>query len=81
MIKMSIRERLESVKGISGLQAPAGKTATAEQYESYHALKSRVHQKLLERVDLKVMETLAPEKLRDELKILVDAFCQKRRRY
>jgi pilus assembly protein CpaF len=72
MIKMSIRERLESVKGISGLQAPAGKTATAEQYESYHALKSRVHQKLLERVDLKVMETLAPEKLRDELKILVD---------
>lgn len=69
---MSIRERLESVRDISGLQAPAGKTATAEQYESYHALKSRVHQKLLERVDLKVMETLAPEKLRDELKILVD---------
>ena len=69
---MSIRERLESVKDISGLQAPTSKSATAEQYESYHALKSRVHQKLLERVDLKVMESLAAEKLRDELKILVD---------
>ncbi len=69
---MSIRERLESVKGISGVQAPSTKTTTAEQYESYHALKSRVHQKLLERVDLKVMESLAPDKLRDELKILVD---------
>ena len=69
---MSIRERLESVKEISGFQAPTSKSATAEQYESYHALKSRVHQKLLERVDLKVMESLAAEKLRDELKILVD---------
>jgi pilus assembly protein CpaF len=48
------------------------KSAATEQYESYHALKSRIHQKLLERVDLKVMESLAPEKLRDELKILVD---------
>jgi pilus assembly protein CpaF len=69
---MSIRDRLESVKDISGLHAPTSKSPTAEQYESYHALKARTHQKLLERVDLKVMESLAPEKLRDELKILVD---------
>ena len=69
---MSIRERLESVKDISGLHAPTSKSASTEQYESYHALKSRVHQKLLERVDLKVMESLESEKLKDELKILVD---------
>lgn len=69
---MSIRDRLDSVKDISGIHAPASKSATAEQSESYHALKTHVHQKLLERVDLKVMDNLAPEKLKDELKILVD---------
>lgn len=66
---MSLRERLDSVKDLSH---PANKLATAAQYESYHALKSRIHQKLLERVDLKVMESLSPDKLKDELKILVD---------
>jgi pilus assembly protein CpaF len=68
---MSIRDRLESVKE-TGKPNPLIKSAMSENYESYHALKSRTHQKLLERVDLKVMESLAPEKLRDELKILVD---------
>lgn len=66
---MSLRERLDSVKD---QPHPANKSATAAQYESYHALKSRTHQKLLERVDLKVMESLSPDKLKDELKILVD---------
>ena len=69
---MSIRDRLESVKDLPGTSHPLSKSATAEQSESYHALKSRTHQKLLERVDLKVMEGLAPERLKDELKILVD---------
>jgi pilus assembly protein CpaF len=35
-------------------------------------LKSHVHQKLLDRVDLKVMEGLSPDRLKDELKIIVD---------
>ncbi len=69
---MSIRDRLESVKDLPGTPHPLSKSVTTEQYESYHALKSRTHQKLLERVDLKVMESLTPDRLKDELKILVD---------
>ena len=69
---MSLRDRLESVKSFSGKPNLLIRSATAEQYEGYHALKSRTHQKLLERVDLKVMESLSPDKLKDELKILVD---------
>ncbi len=69
---MSLRDRLDSVKDLSGIPHPLVKSASAEHYESYHVLKSRTHQKLLERVDLKVMETLSPDRLKDELKILVD---------
>jgi len=69
---MSLRERLESVKDLTGINYPVSKSVATEQYESYHALKSHVHQKLLDRVDLKVMEGLSPDRLKDELKIIVD---------
>ncbi|MDO8347207.1 MAG: CpaF family protein [Rugosibacter sp.] len=69
---MSLRERLESVKDFTNKSNPAIKSAAAEHYETYHALKSRIHQKLLDRVDLKVMEGLPPDRLKDELKIIVD---------
>ena len=39
---------------------------------SFHELKSRIHQKLLDRVDLSVMEKLPPDRLTNELKTLVE---------
>jgi len=69
---MSLRDRLESIQPSSETLQAIVKSATSANYESYHDLKSRIHQKLLERVDLGVMESLAPERLKDELKILVE---------
>jgi pilus assembly protein CpaF len=39
-------------------------------------LKSQIHKKLLERIDLEAMERLSPERLRDELRLLVEALLQ-----
>lgn len=39
---------------------------------SFHELKSRIHQKLLDRVDLSVMEKLPPDRLTNELRTLVE---------
>ena len=72
---MSIRDRLQ--------RWGEGDTAVPEQVllvedssklekSSYHELKSRVHQKLLDRVDLSVMEKLPPDRLMTELKSLVE---------
>ena len=69
---MSIRERLEALRDEAGIMHPAIKSPMSVEYETYHGLKTRIHQKLLERVDLAVMESLPPEKLREELKILVE---------
>jgi pilus assembly protein CpaF len=69
---MTIRERLETVKETPGVAHPLTKATGASQQASYHALKTATHQKLLERVDLKVMESMSPDKLKDELKIMVD---------
>ncbi|GHD71643.1 CpaF family protein [Vogesella fluminis] len=71
---MSLRDRLESIQpNPDTMQAFVRSASTVNaNYESYHDLKSRIHQKLLERVDLAVMESLVPERLKDELKILVE---------
>lgn len=69
---MSLRDRLENIKQ-DAVQAPV-KTpqAIVAENRSYQELKSRVHQKLLDRVDLAVMESLSPDRLREELKVLVE---------
>ncbi|MDC7715122.1 CpaF family protein [Vogesella sp. LYT5W] len=69
---MSLRDRLESIQPSTETLQAIVKSATSTNYESYHDLKSRIHQKLLERVDLAVMESLTPDRLKDELKILVE---------
>jgi pilus assembly protein CpaF len=71
-IAMSLRDRLENVKGDEVSAALESSRPVLVADASYQATKSRLHQKLLERIDLRVMETLSPERLKEELKILVE---------
>ena len=74
---MSLRDRLEEIKKD---EAPVSLTAPAQPmqqygfmgYQDYQALKSRIHRKLLDRVDLVMMESMSSERLREELKTLVE---------
>lgn len=70
---MSLRDRLEDIKN-DPTQAPVALPMRHGIVESkvYHELKSRLHRKLLDRVDLAMMESMAPAKLREELKTLVE---------
>ena len=68
---MSLRERLQAhqanAQGVVVLRPEPGLGHTA-----YQELKVRIHQKLLDRVDLSVMESLTPERLKEEIAILVE---------
>ncbi len=44
--------------------------------DSYKALKGRIHLKLLEKVDLVALESLAPDKLRQEIAVMVERLLQ-----
>lgn len=69
---MTLRERLENV---SGDESPAAVQTGALEFvhdRNYLELKSRLHRKLLERVDLAVMESLSPERLKEELRQLTE---------
>lgn len=69
---MSLRDRLEDIKKDTA-QAPVATQQTKfVDNKAYQELKSRVHRKLLDRVDLGMMESMAPEQLQEELKILVE---------
>ncbi|HEX5362825.1 MAG TPA: CpaF family protein [Gallionella sp.] len=69
---MSLRDRLENIKH-DGTQMPVvTPQVTAAENRSYQELKSRIHQKLLDRVDLSVMESLSQDRLQEELKVLVE---------
>jgi pilus assembly protein CpaF len=69
---MSLRDRLENIKH-DAMQAPVvTPQAIAAENRSYQELKSRIHQKLLDRVDLALMESLPRELLQEELKVLVE---------
>lgn len=67
-----LRERLE--KG--GMENPTALSGTSFQLspadKAYQEYKVRIHQKLLERMDLTVMETLPLEELKRQLKLLVE---------
>lgn len=69
---MSLRDRLEDVKN-EAIQEPLGTQANGVMGNKvYQELRSRIHRKLLDRVDLAMMENMAPELLRAELKTLVE---------
>lgn len=72
---MSIRDRLQRW-GESNTSVPEQVLAMEEsmllEKSSYHDLKSRIHQKLLDRVDLSAMERLPADRLMSEIKDLVE---------
>lgn len=76
---MSLRERLESVAGSGAAQAQGTISSRAETMRSNHAyqeLKSHLHKQVLDRIDLAVMETFTPDRLRDELRGMVELLLQ-----
>jgi len=71
---MSLRDRLEDIKNDptqEPLAVPMRQSMVTES-KVYQELKSRIHRKLLDRVDLSMMESMAPAQLREELKTLVE---------
>jgi pilus assembly protein CpaF len=69
---MSLRDRLEDIKKDTA-QAPTTTPQTGFMGNKvYQELRSRIHRKLLDRVDLAMMENMPPELLREELKTLVE---------
>lgn len=69
---MSIRERLQSWGQSNQSNIDLIDQNMLHDVDFYQSLKSLIHQKLLDRVDLTVMETLTPEHLSREIKILVE---------
>jgi len=69
---MTLRDRLENIKQDAAQVPVKAPQVVAAENRSYQELKSRIHHKLLERVDLAVMESLSPDRLQEELKIMVE---------
>ena len=68
---MSLRERLGAgSKGFAGV--PEVPDTPAQTTRAYQATKSQIHQALLGRLDLEAMESLTPERLKDELRQMVE---------
>ncbi|HRQ05292.1 MAG TPA: ATPase, T2SS/T4P/T4SS family, partial [Nitrosomonas halophila] len=69
---MSIRDRLQGViQSNVKLPSPAA-AALTHTTAAYHDLKAKIHQGLLDRMDLAVMESLPQERLLAEIKTLVE---------
>ena len=73
---MSIRDRLQSWGANSASNSEQAfipqEDTTKDEKISYQDLKSRIHQRMLDRVDLAVMESLPAECLMSEIKSLVE---------
>jgi pilus assembly protein CpaF len=73
----SLRERLSASSAEpSAPQAAQPAHAAASDTNSYKSLKGRMHLKLLDKFDLAVLETLAPEVLRQEIAVMVERLLQ-----
>ncbi|NMF89437.1 CpaF family protein [Aromatoleum evansii] len=68
---MSLRQRLESVSPEAPLRSQVAAPDTGAT-KAYQRLKMRIHQLLLSRLDLEAMEDLAPDRLREELRLMVE---------
>jgi pilus assembly protein CpaF len=69
---MSLRDRLEDIKKDTTQASVATQKSGFMGNKVYQELKSRIHRKLLDRIDLTMMESMTPERLQEELKILVE---------
>ncbi len=66
MPSSSLRDRLNS-----GTARPTAQRGAIDN-RAYHQLKSRIHEALLDRVDLESMQRLTPDQIRQELRLLVE---------
>lgn len=75
---MSLRERLEAVSATSSMPAldAVNSRMPERSNRAYQELKGHLHKELLDRIDLDAMEKLTPERLRDELRHMVEALLQ-----
>jgi pilus assembly protein CpaF len=68
---MSLREKLNAAA-----IEPSSRAEGSGASEAYKQLKGRIHLKLLEKFDLAALETLAPEKLKQEIAVMVERLLQ-----
>jgi pilus assembly protein CpaF len=69
---MSLRERLNSIQLATPPMGGAGSSAEGGSRVAYQQLRAELHSQLLDRIDLDVMGRLPPDRLRDELRVLVE---------
>ena len=69
---MSLRERLDTIRNEPLSVVVAAKGAMGIDKKQFAELKTRIHQTLLDRINLEAMEDLPPQRLKDELKNLVE---------
>ncbi len=69
---MTLRDRLEEIKKDTAQIPLDVRQGSFVENKTYQELKSRIHRKLLDRVDLSMMESMGPDQLRDELKLMVE---------
>jgi pilus assembly protein CpaF len=68
---MSLRDRLQASQ-VGGETVVMLRPEAGLNHESYQSLKARIHQKLLDSVDLSVMESLSADRLKEEIAALVE---------
>jgi pilus assembly protein CpaF len=67
----TLRERLDSVRSVAPSAAVAARSSLVNG-QAYYELKHRLHQRLLDRIDLSVLDTLPADQLRLELRNLTE---------
>src|SRR5438105_6098491 len=69
---MSLRDRLDTIRDEPLSVAVAAKGSMGIDKKQYAELKTHIHQTLLDRINLEAMEDLPPQRLKEELKNLVE---------
>src|SRR5438552_1684884 len=69
---MTVRERLDTIRNEPLSVAVAAKGAMGIDKKQYAELKTHIHQTLLDQINLEAMENLPPQRLKEELRNLVE---------
>ncbi|MBD5803291.1 putative conjugal transfer protein [Azoarcus sp. Aa7] len=69
---MNLRQRLEDIQTTAALAAGIADGPPLRDESAYAQLRTDIHRRLLDRVDLEVMSNMPAERLRNELKVLVE---------
>jgi pilus assembly protein CpaF len=69
---MSLREKLQTIRNEMPAEQLAPQMATGDGTAAYLELKTRIHHKLLDRVDLAAMESLPADRLKQEIALFVE---------